>query len=111
MNENTLGGRILELLKINDMTQRELADIVGITEVSMCRYVKGERTPKGPVIANIANALHTTSDHLLGTEEVDDFESEYYRIHRLIARNASKMSSSQKRELVNALFESDDQEG
>lgn len=111
MNENTLGGRILELLKKNDMTQRELAEIVGTTEVSMCRYIKNERTPKGPVIANIANALHTTSDYLLGTEEENDFESEYCKIHRLIARNASQMTNTQKRELVNALFESDSQEG
>lgn len=111
MNENTLGEKILELLKKYNMTQRQLADIVGTTEVSICRYVKGERIPRGPVIANIAKALHTTSDYLLGTEDIADFESEYYTIHRLIARNASKMSFKQKRQLINALFESDEQEG
>ena len=111
MNENTLGERILELLKKYNMTQRQLADIVGTTEVSICRYVKGERIPRGPVIANIAKALHTTSDYLLGTEDVADFESEYYTIHQLIVRNASKMSFKQKRQLLNALFESDEQEG
>ena len=69
MNENNLGGRIADLLKKSGLTQRELADKVGVTEVSMSRYISGDRTPKGPVIANIANALHTTSDYLLGTEE------------------------------------------
>ena len=69
MNENNLGGRIADLLKQSGLTQRELADRVGITEVSLSRYISGNRTPKGPVIANIANALHTTSDYLLGTEE------------------------------------------
>ena len=64
--------------------------------------------PKGPVIANIATALHTTSDYLLGTEEVGDFESEYYKIHRLIARNASQMTRKQRNELINALLEPDD---
>lgn len=108
MNENTLGGRITELLEKNGLTQRELAEKVGVTEVSMSRYISNDRTPKGPVIANIATALHTTSDYLLGTEEVGDFESEYYKIHRLIARNASQMTRKQRNELINALLEPDD---
>ena len=108
MNENPLGGRIAELLEKNGLTQRELAEKVGVTEVSMSRYISNDRTPKGPVIANIATALHTTSDYLLGTEEVGDFESEYYKIHRLIARNASQMTRKQRNELINALLEPDD---
>ena len=103
MNENTLGGRIAELLEKNGLTQRELAEKVGVTEVSMSRYISNDRTPKGPVIANIATALHTTSDYLLGTEEVGD-----YKIHRLIARNASQMTRKQRNELINALLEPDD---
>lgn len=108
MMNNTLGGRIAELLEKRGLTQRELADLVGVTEVSMSRYISNDRIPKGPVIANIATALHTTSDYLLGNEEQGDFESEYYKIHRLIARNAAQMTAKQKRELINALLESDD---
>lgn len=69
MNENNLGGRIKGLLKKRGLTQKELAEKVGVTEVSVSRYISGERTPKGLVIANMANALHTTSDYLLGIEE------------------------------------------
>lgn len=112
MSELTLGGRIAALLKQNGMTQRELAEKVKTTEVSMSRYISNERTPKGPVIANIAAALNTTTDYLLGTEgNADSFDSEYLQIHRLIARNAPHMTNSQKRELINALFESIDQKG
>ena len=39
MNENNLGGRIADLLKQSGLTQRELADRVGITEVSLSRYI------------------------------------------------------------------------
>lgn len=106
----TLGGRIAELLTQLNMTQRELAEKVDVTEVSMSRYIKGDRVPKGPVIANIATALHTTTDYLLNgnSSESGDFESEYYMIHRLIAKNVSKMTSKQKRELINALLESEE---
>ena len=53
------------------------------------------------MIANIATALHTTSDYLLGIEK-DDFD--YPRVRRLIARNASSMTELEKKELINALF-------
>ena len=36
----TLGGRISELLNQYGLTQRELAAKVGVTEVSMSRYIK-----------------------------------------------------------------------
>ena len=101
-----LGDRISELLGKNGLTQRELADIVGVTEVSMSRYIKGDRTPKGPIIANIAKALHTTTDYLLGQEAGDDAEIEYYRTQRSIARNAKNWTQKQKADLVTALFES-----
>lgn len=107
--KKTIGDRIAELLEKNSMTQRELAERVGVTEVSMSRYISNDRTPKGPVIANIATALHTTSDYLLGTESDEDFETEYYRIHRLIARNAAQMTKKQRNELIHVLLdESDD---
>ena len=107
MNENKLGERIADLLKESGLTQRELAERVGVTEVSMSRYISGDRVPKGPIIANIATALHTTSDYLLGTEEESDLESEYYRIHRLIARNASQMTKKQRNALIQVLLEAD----
>ena len=103
MNE-TLGKRILILLDKERMTQRELADTVGVTEVSMSRYIKGDRTPKAPILANIAAALHTTSEYLLGTEENTDSELEYYKTQRSIARNAEKWTTKQKADLVIALF-------
>lgn len=104
----TLGTRISDLLDQQGLSQRELADKVGVTEVSMSRYIKGERTPKGPIIANIAKALHTTSDFLLGHEtEASDPEIEYYRTQRSIARNAKKWTNKQKADLVNALFEAE----
>lgn len=104
MND-TLGGRISELLDKYGISQRELAEKVNVTEVSMSRYIKGERTPKGPIIANIATALHTTADYLLGQETDEDAESVYYQTQRAIARNAKHWTKKQKADLVNALFE------
>lgn len=72
---NTLGNRISKLLKISGITQRELASMAGVTEVSMSRYINNKRIPKGTIIYNIAKALHTTSDYLLNTELTDNEQS------------------------------------
>ena len=101
----TFGERILELLHKKGMTQKELAIIIGVTEATMSRYVKDSRVPRGEIVANIATALQTTSDYLLDKEESADLKNDYPQIQRLIARNAALMTDEQKRELINALFD------
>lgn len=96
-----LGIRITETLQKRGMTQKGLAERIGVTEAVISRYVSGDREPKPEVLANIATALHTTSDFLLGIER-DEFD--YPRIRRMIARNASSMTKQEKKELINALF-------
>lgn len=107
MTKNEVGTRIAELLEQKDISQRELAERVHVTEVSMSRYINGTRTPKGPVLGNIANVLGVTTDYLLGNDETDsnDSETAYYMTQRAIARNAGKWTSKQKANLVNAIFE------
>ena len=97
-----IGKRINKLLIQSNVSQRELAKRIGTDESIISRIVKGERTPKSDMLANIATALHTTSDYLLGIEK-EDFDSN--KIIRLIARNSSKMSDTEKKELISALFE------
>lgn len=65
-----LGYRISMLLKKNGLSQRNLAEKVGITEVSISRYVNGNRKPRDAILKNIAQALHTTPTFLLATEDV-----------------------------------------
>lgn len=96
-----LGLRIAASLQKQGMSQRELARLIGVTEAVMSRYVSGDRDPKPEVLANIATALHTTSDYLLG---IENEEFSHPRIRRMIARNASAMTEQEKRELINALF-------
>ena len=108
MANSIIGERIAGLLREQGKTQRELAEQVGTTEVSMSRYIKGDRVPKGPVLANIAKALHTTTDYLLGNEQdSNDPDLEYNYTQRAIARNANRWSKKQKLDLVSALFENE----
>lgn len=96
-----LGLRISEMLKKRNIQQKELAEQIGVTETAMSRYIAGTREPKPEMIANIATALHTTSDYLLGIEN-ETFN--HHQVRRLIARNASSMTEPEKKALIDALF-------
>ena len=89
------------MLKKRNMKQYELARRINITEAQLSRYISGDREPKPATIANMATALQTTSDYLLG---IDDGEFNHSKVRRMIARNASSMSNEEKRALMNALF-------
>ena len=52
------------------LTQRQIAEKVGITERSYQRYENGERTPSAPTANSIARALGTTSEKLFGFKEI-----------------------------------------
>ena len=109
MTQNIIGERIAGLLREQGKTQRALAEQIGTTRVSISRYIKGDRVPKGPVIVNIAKVLHTTTDYLLGNEkDSNDPELEYNYTQRAIARNANRWSKKQKLDLVKTLFENED---
>ena len=100
-----LGARISEALKTQGITQKELALRIGVTEAVISRYISGDREPKPEVLANMATALHVTSDYLLGTEKEGNLDSDFPRIIRLIARNAAGMAAQQKRNIITALLE------
>lgn len=52
-----------------NITIRELADRCGITSVSLCRYINGNRVPKATLILDIARELDCTAEELMGIEE------------------------------------------
>ena len=53
----------------NRMTQHDLSVLTKISEVSISRYVNGDRMPKGPEIAIMARVLNVSTDYLLGLDE------------------------------------------
>lgn len=60
--------RLTELMEEKDLTQIELANQVGITNVTISRYLSGERKPRIEIVTKLAEVLNTTVDYLLGYE-------------------------------------------
>ena len=64
-----IGRNLKRALERQGKTQRELAEEIGITDVSVSRYIHGERVPKATMLVKIANALGVTTDQLLSDED------------------------------------------
>jgi len=58
--------RLVELMENDDMTQMELAEKIGTTNVTISRYISGERSPRIEIVAEIAKTFNVSIDYLLG---------------------------------------------
>ena len=67
--------RLTVLLDESNMTQTQLAEKIGTTNVTICRYINGERVPRIDVASKIAAILNVSLDYLLGISENVDSEN------------------------------------
>lgn len=65
MTSQRIGQRINSALA-NNMKQKDLAKILGVTDNTISYYCSGTRTPKVDQLALIARAVNVTTDYLLG---------------------------------------------
>lgn len=61
-----IGERIKAAMELNGWTQRELANKLGVTQVTISRYITGLREPKIPTIMKLSKALGVTISYLIG---------------------------------------------
>lgn len=62
-------NNVEELIKSRGMTQREFALKLGVSEVTVSRWLNGERNPSVENLAKMAEVLDTTPSYLLGKNE------------------------------------------
>ena len=67
--------RLTVLLDVHNMSQTQLAKKVGTTNVTICRYINGERIPRIDVASKIASVFNVSLDYLLGISENVDTEN------------------------------------
>ena len=69
MAVESFGKRICRLRKQANMTQRELANLLGISEPAVCKWETDSSMPDIMLLAPLARALHTDLNTLLSYEE------------------------------------------
>lgn len=75
------GEKIQKLRQKLGMTQKELAEKVGVSNTAIMRYEKNQRIPRKPILEKIAVALNTTPSDLMGF--MDEWERLYNSEERL----------------------------
>ncbi len=75
----TIGERIKRLRERKNLTQKELAEKVDITEASLSRYENNLRVPRAQILSRLAVALDTTSDYILTAYIPEDSNDKFTR--------------------------------
>ena len=61
--------RLLDLRKPHNLTQRDVADYLGIAQPSYLRYENGKAEPTLENLAKLADLFDVSADYLLGRSE------------------------------------------
>jgi transcriptional regulator with XRE-family HTH domain len=62
------GRRLRKLRKQHNMTQKQLASLIGVQNAIVSFYKVAERNPSPEVIVKLAAVFHVTTDFLMGVE-------------------------------------------
>lgn len=97
--------RVRELMERDHISQKELAQLSGISESSISRYLSGSKEPRMDILTNIAKAFNTTTSFLLGEDScVPQFADAFEETLAVVMRNKKKLDDQQKAELIKVLF-------
>lgn len=63
----TFAERLINEIREQNITQKDLADKTEITTATISRYISGQRHPSAENVARIAKVLNVSVDYLLGS--------------------------------------------
>jgi len=63
------GQKLRQLRKDNNLSQKQLASLIGVQNSVISFYELGDRVPSPEVIKKLAVTLHVSADYLLGIEK------------------------------------------
>lgn len=98
--QETFGERLGIAVKMAGMTQRQAAEEIGVTEVSLGRYIHNQRRPDVSMIVSMVRVLHCDADWLLGIwKDVpeENMVTMSYMQALMAAREFSKSWTTQQR--------------
>ena len=72
-----LGKRLKMLRESNNLTQIELGKILGVGNVTLSQYEKGDRNPDYDTLLRIADYFNVSTDYLLGKTDLKSY-SDYH---------------------------------
>lgn len=96
-----IGGKIKELMQLQNLTQKQLAMKCNLTEAAVSKYINNERTPRVDILINMSKALNVSTEYFM-----EEKITEFAKLKDLVARNANNLKPEEKLELMNLLSQS-----
>lgn len=90
--------KVLTLMNQQNITQKQLSKLSGISESSISRYLHAEKRPRMDVVVNIAKALHVETEYLL--DDGENAGSAFDSIATAIARKGNALTPEEKNRLI-----------
>lgn len=100
-DSKTFSYRLTALMEEIDISQVELGKRIGISNVTISRYINGERIPRLDIIIKLANVFNVSTDYLLGITKNRKQKSISGNIDNDISEIASTLFSFDKNEHLN----------
>lgn len=98
----TWRDKVSKLMNERGINQKQLAQLSGINESSISRYLHSSQRPRIDIVVNIAKALHVETDYLLDDEDKSD--SAYNSIATAIARKGNELTAEEKNQLIGLIL-------
>jgi len=95
--------KVIKLMELKNMNQKELSKKSGITEASISRYLNGERVPRTDIIINFAKALEVNVEYLL-EDQKNSTHSPFNNIATAIAREGSELTPEEMNRLIELIL-------
>lgn len=92
----------------HQMKQRDLANAIGVSEVTISRYIHSNRAPRSEIVARMAVALDTTIDYLMGGADLEDVayaDEAFKQTVRFIRMFRGRWGKAKKVEIISELIE------
>ncbi|MBR2376913.1 MAG: helix-turn-helix transcriptional regulator [Clostridia bacterium] len=90
--------KVLYEMKKQNIGQKDLAKLSGVTESSVSRYLHSDKKPRLDIIINFAKALNLKTEYLL--EEDNNAVSSYTNIATAVARYGNDLTPDEKNRLI-----------
>ncbi|HHW62086.1 MAG TPA: helix-turn-helix transcriptional regulator [Syntrophomonadaceae bacterium] len=86
MSTDYLGPRIRNLRKAMQMSQKDLAEILGLSRSAVASYENGARYPDYSTLVKIASYFQVSVDYLLGIDQKSNKSYQQYDLLEEIAQ-------------------------
>ncbi len=98
-----IGERIRQRRRQLDITQEELAEMISSTQKQISRYESNNALPGSDSLAELAKALQTTSDYLLGLTDTINPQFELNPLELVMLTEFRRKNRTEQKKIIEVM--------